>query len=156
MGRLAINESSMSRASFPRNHKWGKSTGATILEVLIVLGIITLIASVAAPRVIGYLGRAQTETARLQIQNLTTAVQLFYIDMGRYPTEAEGLAILIQPPPNTDAWNGPYINAAEGLSDPWGRDYLFETAENVNGFSIRSLGRDGHEGGDGEDTDLSS
>ena len=83
-------------------------------------------------------------------------MQLFYIDMGRYPTEAEGLAILIQPPPNTDAWNGPYINTAEALSDPWGRDYLFEAAENVNGFSIRSLGRDGREGGDGEDADLSS
>ena len=121
-----------------------------------VLAIITLIAAVAAPRVVGYLGRAQTETARLQIQNLMTAVQLFYVDTGRYPTEAEGLVVLVEPSSDIGSWNGPYINSVDALLDPWGRDYLFEAAENANGFVIRSLGRDGREGGSGEDADLSS
>lgn len=135
--------------------RWENKTGATILEVLIVLSIIALIAAVVGPRVIGYLGTARSETADLQIGNLASAVQLFYVDTGRYPAEAEGLAVLLDRPAGDGDWNGPYMSTAEALVDPWGRDYLYEAPTNDDSFSIRSLGRDGAAGGSGEDADLS-
>lgn len=135
--------------------RWSAESGATILEVLVVLAIIAMIAAVVGPRVIGYLGRAKSETAQLQINNLVSAVQLFYIDMGRYPTEAEGLSVLVEAPAGAEGgWNGPYIASDAALADPWGRDYQFQTSDTVNGFLIRSLGRDGQTGGSGEDRDL--
>lgn len=135
--------------------RWGRKTGATILEVLIVLSIIALIAAVVGPRVIGYLGTAKSETADLQIGNLASAVQLFYVDTGRYPSEAEGLSVLLARPAGDTAWNGPYMPTDEALVDPWGRDYLYEPPADDGSFSIRSLGRDGAAGGSGEDADLS-
>ena len=109
-----------------RKTKWQSNSGATILEVLVVLTIIALIAAVVGPRVIGYLGSAKSETASLQIKNLSSAVQLFYVDMGRYPSDTEGLAVLVSRPVGSADWNGPYMPTAEALVDPWGRDYLYE------------------------------
>ncbi|WP_299695279.1 type II secretion system major pseudopilin GspG [uncultured Tateyamaria sp.] len=137
-----------------RKNRWTARTGATILEVLIVLSIIALIAAVVGPRVIGYLGTAKSETADLQINNLASAVQLFYVDTGRYPTEAEGLSVLLTRPAGDTDWNGPYMPTAEALVDPWGRDYLYAPPADDDSFGIRSLGRDGAEGGSGEDADL--
>ena len=126
--------------------------GVTILETLVVLTIIAMIAAVVGPRVVGYLGRAKSETAAMQIDNLANAVQLFYIDTGRYPTASEGLSVLVSAPPGDPAWDGPYMQSADALTDPWGRGYLYEEAE--GGFRIASLGRDGTRGGSGEDADL--
>ena len=138
-----------------RDIRWGHQTGATILEVLIVLSIIALIAAVVGPRVIGYLGTAKSETAELQINNLASAVQLFYVDTGRYPSEAEGLSVLMTRPAGDADWNGPYMPTGEALVDPWGRDYLYEPPGDDGSFTIRTLGRDGAQGGSGEDSDLS-
>lgn len=135
--------------------QWHRNTGATILEVLIVLSIIALIAAVVGPRVIGYLGTAKSEAADLQINNLASAVQLFYVDTGRYPSDGEGLSVLLSRPAGDTAWNGPYMPTAEALVDPWGRDYLYEPPATDGSFSIQSLGRDGAAGGSGEDADLS-
>jgi general secretion pathway protein G len=134
---------------------WGKKTGATILEVLVVLTIIAMIAAVVGPRVIGYLGRAKSETASLQINNLADAVQLFYVDTGRYPTDGEGLAVLFDRPAGDDGWNGPYLQTREALSDPWAREYVYAPPSGDSNFSIQSFGRDGVQGGSGEDLDLS-
>lgn len=134
---------------------WGPRTGATILEVLIVLTIIAMIAAVVGPRVIGYLGRAKSETAALQIDNLAEAVQLFYIDTGRYPTANEGLGVLVERPPGDSGWNGPYLQSEEALIDPWGRDYIYAPPEQDGVMEISTLGRDGVQGGGGEDADKS-
>lgn len=135
--------------------KWGKTSGVTILEILVVLAIIALLASVVAPRVIGQLGKAKSQTAALQIDNLVSAVQLFYIDTGRYPSETEGLPALFSEPAGAEGWSGPYLDTEEALSDPWGRDYIY-SGEGAEGFDIQSLGRDGTTGGEGEDADLAS
>lgn len=135
-------------------HRWGKSTGATILEILIVLSIISMIAAVVGPRLIGYLGRAKTDTAELQIDQLRNAVQLFYIDTGRYPSGAEGLSALYSAPAGAPDWDGPYLEAADALVDPWGREYIYETPTQDRDFQVQSLGRDGTAGGTGEDADL--
>lgn len=135
--------------------RWGRKTGATILEVLVVLTIIALIAAVVGPRVIGYLGRAKSETAALQINNLADAVQLFYVDTGRYPTDGEGLTVLFDQPAGDVGWNGPYLQSRDALTDPWGRDYIYTPPSTGGAFEIQSFGRDGTQGGSGEDTDLS-
>jgi general secretion pathway protein G len=129
-------------------------SGITILEILVVLAIIALIAAVVGPRLVGYLGRAKTETATLQIGQIKNALQLFYIDVGRYPSTDEGLGVLIVAPAASAGWKGPYLESAEGLKDPWGRDYLYTEPEAVGPLSVRSLGQDGVKGGEGEDADL--
>ena len=135
--------------------RWGRKTGATILEVLVVLTIIAMISAVVGPRVIGYLGRAKSETASLQINNLVDAVQLFYVDTGRYPSDGEGLVVLFDQPAGDAGWNGPYLQSRDALSDPWGRDYIYTPPATDGSFAIQSLGRDGAQGGSGEDADLS-
>ena len=128
--------------------------GITILEILIVLTIVALLAAVVGPRLIGYLGHAKSEAARLQLKQIDSAVRLFYLDTGRFPTEIEGLNILVQEPPGMPGWRGPYLSSSSALTDPWTRTYLY--SQTGNNFTLRSLGRDGREGGSGEDADLSN
>lgn len=138
-----------------RKAAWTRRSGVTILEVLVVLTIIAMIAAVVGPRLVGYLGRAKTETAELQIKQIGNALQLFYIDTGRYPTSAEGLGVLIAAPPGDTGWAGPYLESADALTDPWGRDYLYDEPGSDGIALVRSLGRDGSRGGNGEDADIS-
>lgn len=134
--------------------RWTPKSGITILEVLVVLAIIAMIAAVVGPRVVGYLGRAKADTAALQIDQINNALQLFYIDMGRFPAESEGLAALMSAPAGSADWAGPYLASEEALSDPWGRDYLYEEAGEGADPRVFSLGRDGARGGTGEDADV--
>lgn len=126
----------------------------TILEVLVVLSIIAMIAAVVGPRLIGYLGRAKAETASLQLAQIRNSLQLYYIDIGRYPAASEGLSALVQSPPDASSWKGPYLESSEALVDPWGRDYIYEEAVGNATPVVSSLGRDGAKGGGGEDSDL--
>lgn len=137
------------------DHKLTSRSGVTILEVLVVLAIIAMIAAVVGPRLVGYLGRAKADTAELQIDQLRSALQLFYIDVGRYPAAEEGLGVLLVTPASAPGWRGPYLDSAEGLKDPWDRDYIYEATDQGGAVPVvRSLGRDGTKGGDGEDTDI--
>lgn len=140
----------------PRHFTWNARSGATILEVLVVLSIIAMIAAVAGPRLIGYLGKAKSETAQLQVDQLSNALKLYYIDTGRYPTSNEGLSALVVAPAGDPSWSGPYLDKEEGLIDPWGRDYIYAEGEKNGSPKVSSLGRDGNKGGTGEDADLSS
>ncbi len=134
--------------------RWTPRSGVTILEVLVALAIVALVAAVVGPRVIGYLGRAKTETAELQVNQIGNALQLFYIDMGRFPAESEGLAALMTAPSGGAGWAGPYLASEEALTDPWGRAYLYEETTEGTDPSVYSLGRDGTAGGSGEDSDI--
>lgn len=128
--------------------------GFTLVELLVVLAIIALIASIAAPQVLRYLGSARSGTAMAQIRNIESALELFYVDNGRYPTGEEGLAALTTAPSSATRWNGPYLKNATALVDPWGRPYLYEPVD--QSLVIRSYGRDGKPDGTGEDRDLSN
>jgi len=130
--------------------------GVTILEILIVLTIMALVAALAGPRLIGYLGRAKSETANLQIQQVQNALQLFYIDLGRYPTDAEGLRVLVDAPNGETDWRGPYLETDAAIIDPWDRPYLYEATDESENPKVHSYGRDGQEGGAGEDADVSN
>ena len=127
----------------------------TLFELLIVLAIVALMAGLVAPRVVGYLGKARSDVAASQMASLVTALELYALDIGSYPSEDEGLDILIEPGPNTLDWSGPYLRDKEGLIDPWGNQYLYTVNTDRDLFEILTLGRDGSEGGDGEDADLS-
>lgn len=142
-------------AAGPREGREGEA-GFTLVELLVVLVILVLIASIIGPRVVGYLGSSRSKTAHVQIESLVTAVELFRIDVGRYPTSAEGLQVLVKPMGALPGWNGPYLAKADVPADPWGRAYIYETGTAGSPFHIRSFGGDGKEGGTGEDADLSS
>ena len=132
-----------------------RRTGYTMLEMMVVLAIIALIAGLAAPRLMESFGRAKSKTAEIQIGTLKSAVQLFYLDVGRYPAEAEGLDALLQAPNGANNWRGPYLDDATALNDPWGHRYLFRSPGTIDPFEIQSYGRDGREGGTNEDSDIS-
>ncbi len=130
-----------------------RQKGLTLIELLVVLAILAFLATLVAPRVITYLGRAKTDVARSQIANITSSLELFYFDMGRYPNPEEGLGALVSEPENLPEWRGPYLKELKGLTDPWGRTYIY-TLIDPDLFKVASLGRDGEPGGEDEDGDL--
>ena len=130
--------------------------GFSIVELLVVLAIIGLIAGLAVPRVLQYLGSARTETAQTQIKSIGNAMELYYIDNGGYPSSAEGIAALSKPPAQAKNWNGPYLKSADKLLDPWNRPYIYKLGNDQNSFIISSLGRDGEPKGEGEDADINN
>lgn len=135
--------------------KRNRKAGMTLLEVMIVLTIIALIAGLAAPRLMESFGRAKSRTAAIQMENLKGAVQLFYLDVGRYPTEAEGLDALLEAPAGSENWQGPYLEGPAGVLDPWENRYLYRSPGEVKPFEITTYGRDGKAGGTREDSDIS-
>ncbi|WP_132255864.1 type II secretion system major pseudopilin GspG [Methylobacterium segetis] len=121
--------------------------GFTLVEVIVVLSIMGLIMSLVGPRVLGYLTDSKAKTARIQVETLSSAVELFFIDTGRYPLETEGLQALVSPPGGLAAWNGPYLKGASVPRDPWGRPYLYASPDRGRSFLITFTGPDGREPG---------
>lgn len=130
--------------------------GFTLVELLVVLAIIALIATLVAPQVLRYLGSARTNAAKAQIHNIESALELYYVDNAKYPTAEEGLGALVTAPGGESRWNGPYLKGSSGLNDPWGRPYVYELKTDESGVTVRTLGRDGKPGGTGEDQDVSN
>lgn len=130
--------------------------GYSLLELLVALAILSLIIAIAAPRLIGYFEASKAKTAKIQIANLSTAMDLYYLSNGGYPTEQQGLKALVEKPEGANAWDGPYLNKADGIIDPWGRPYLYKQPGTHGKIDIASLGADGKEGGTGEDADIGS
>jgi general secretion pathway protein G len=132
----------------------GTEAGFTLVELLVVLVILVLLASIIGPKVIGYLGTSRTKTAKVQIEGLVTSLELFHIDVGRYPTTVEGLEALVKPAGKIQGWNGPYISKNTVPPDPWGNAYHYDDPGKRGPFDLYTLGRDGKEGGSGEDADI--
>ncbi|MEQ1698416.1 MAG: type II secretion system major pseudopilin GspG [Hyphomicrobiaceae bacterium] len=141
------------------NHRLGAATadaGFTLLELLVVLGIIALLATVAAPQVLQYLGKARTETAKAQVSAISTALELYALDNGGFPAPASGLSALVKAPLGAPGWKGPYLKRAEGLVDPWGHPYQYRLPGKNGGADVFTLGRDNAAGGTGEDQDVTN
>lgn len=139
----------------PRNPaRRAPTAGLTLLEMMVVLAIIALVVGLGAPRLMENFGRAKGQAAGAAMANLKAAVQLYYIDTGRYPSESEGLTALLQAPAGTPGWAGPYLDSATATVDPWGRDYLYRFPGTADDFDLVTLGRDGQPGGSGEDSDI--
>ncbi|NBQ86949.1 MAG: type II secretion system protein GspG [Betaproteobacteria bacterium] len=126
-------------------------SGFTLIELLVVLVILTLLAGLVGPRVLSQLGGAKSKTASVQIADIEKSLDLFKLDVGRYPTAEEGLESLVTRPATAPGWNGPYIKGALP-ADPWGRPYKY--ALSGSGVQIMSLGADGQAGGEGENADI--
>jgi len=132
-----------------------RDDGYTLTEMLVVLAIIGLIAAVLTPGLMGQLGRARAKTAQMQLETIAASVEMFHSDVGRYPTQAEGLnALVTEPTGGLEGWTGPYIKDAKVLRDPWNDAVAYEAGTDGRNFVVRSLGRDGKAGGAGLDKDL--
>jgi len=130
--------------------------GFTLVEMLVVITIIGLIMALVGPRVLNYLSESKVKTAKIQIQSISSALDLYYLDAGRYPTSAEGLAALVQPAGDRSTWNGPYLKGGVLPLDPWGKPYLYRSPGEHGAYDIVSLGSDGQEGGSGSAADITS
>jgi general secretion pathway protein G len=130
--------------------------GFTLLELLVVLAILGLLAAIIAPQVIKYLGTSRTQTAKVQIQNVVAALELFRLDVGRYPTPQEGLKALVSAPQSAVGWNGPYLKKESALMDPWGEGYVYHNPGQHGEIDVYSLGSDKAPGGAGEAQDVGS
>ena len=128
--------------------------GFTLLELLVVLAILGLLAAIVAPQVLRYLGTSRTQTAKVQIENISASLDHFQLDVGRYPTPEEGLDALVKAPPNAPNWNGPYLKKASGLVDPWGAKYVYLIPGKHGEADVYTLGSDHAEGGAGEAKDV--
>ena len=128
--------------------------GYTLTEMLVVIGIICLIAAVLTPSLMGQLGRARVKAAELEVQTIASAVEMFRSDVGRYPTQTEGLMALVKEPANVDGWTGPYVRDRKALLDPWNHPVLYKLDANGEHFYVQSLGSDGQPGGSGTARDI--
>ena len=130
--------------------------GFTLLELLVVILIIGLLTGIVAPRFLSQIGRSETTTAKAQIANFDKALESFRIDMGRYPTESEGLKALVTSPGGDPRWRGPYMKD-DIPNDPWGRPYIYKyPGEHGDEPDVISYGADGQPGGDGLNADVVS
>ena len=142
----------------PRKHRQRRrrQAGFTLVELLVVLIILGLIAAFAAPRVIKFVGGAKTDSAKIQIERLSGVLDLYRLQVGRYPSEDEGLNALMEQPADAPDWEGPYLKKADALIDPWRRPYIYRFPGEHGDYDLYSLGADGEDGGEGENRDLTS
>ncbi|MDA9521368.1 hypothetical protein XI06_13610 [Bradyrhizobium sp. CCBAU 11434] len=116
--------------------------GYTLLELLVVMGILAALTAMATPQVMGYFGKAKTQSAQLQIENINTALEMYYVENGSYPSASAGLRALVEATPEAPRWNGPYLKNAKTLLDPWGRPYQYAVSEQGE-YNVYSLGPTG-------------
>jgi len=134
----------------------GRDDGYTLTEILVVMAIIGLIAAVLTPNLVGQLGRSRAKTAQVQVETVAAAVEMFRADVGRYPSQAEGLQSLISQPADGEGWTGPYVKNDRQLQDPWGNRLEYRRGEDGRTFAVVSLGADGVAEGQGLNRDLSA
>lgn len=130
--------------------------GFTLVELLVVITIIALIMGIVGPRVLNYLTQSKAKAAKIQIESFASALDLFYLDTGRYPAGSEGLAALVGRPGSVNSWNGPYLKGGVVPADPWGNPYVYRAPGQHGTYDILSYGSDGTEGGTGAAQDITS
>jgi general secretion pathway protein G len=122
--------------------------GFTLVEMLVVITIIGLIMGLVGPRVLNYLAESKVKTAKIQIESLSAAIDLYYLDNGHYPGASDGLDALVRRPAGDEGWNGPYLKSQNTPADPWGHPYIYKVPGEHAPYEIASYGPAGPQGGD--------
>jgi general secretion pathway protein G len=138
-----------------RKNRHHSAHGFTLIEILIVVVIIGLLASLVGPQLFKKVGSSRQKTAQAQMSMIETALKMFRLDIGRYPTTEEGLKSLVIKPESLRAWDGPYLEKDVPL-DPWGNFYIYKCPAEKSEYEIISYGADGKPEGDGENKDIKS
>lgn len=128
------------------------AAGFSLIEMLVAVAIIGLLVGLVGPAAMNQLQSSRVKSAEAQISQLRAAMDIFLIDTGRYPNEAEGLAALVSNPTQIPGWNGPYLRDGAMPQDPWGAPFLY--IPDPNGPRVQSLGADGRTGGEGLNADI--
>ena len=129
--------------------------GFTLVELLVVLVVLGLLIGIVGPRAIGYLGGARSDTARIQLETFAAALDLYKLDMGKYPGGDEGLGALVVAPAGAKKWRGPYLSKPVVPRDPWDNEYVYVApGPGEMPYQMISYGADGKAGGDGDDADV--
>lgn len=127
-----------------------------MLELLVVLGIIALLAGIVGPEVMKHMGASKTKAAKVQIEDLAATLDMYKLDVGRYPTTEQGLQALVEKPVDVKRWNGPYLRKNKIPLDPWQEAYHYTSPGEHGRFDLYTFGADGQQGGEGEDQDIVS
>ena len=132
------------------------NAGFTLIELLVVLVILGLLAGMVGPNVMKYIGSSKVEVAKAQLEDLSAGLDLFKLDVGRYPSDDEGLQVLVDAGDDVLGWNGPYLRKKRVPLDPWNNDYVYAIPGQGNDYDLISLGADGEPEGTGEYADLNA
>jgi general secretion pathway protein G len=130
-----------------------RQAGFTLLELLVVVVIIGVLVAYVAPRYFQQIGKSERTAALGQIDALHKAIDAYWLDVGHFPSNDQGLAVLTAKPDNEARWNGPYLQQA-APPDPWGHPYVYRVPGQSGDYDLFSYGKDGKPGGEGEDADL--
>jgi len=133
-----------------------RMAGMTLIEILVVLVLIGIVLGIVGGNFIGRGEKAKADAAKIEIGQIGQALDLFKLEVGRYPTSQEGLQALIGAPPGLTNWNGPYWKKSTLPKDPWGNEYKYSAPGQHGPYDILSYGADGKEGGEGPSKDILS
>jgi len=136
-----------------QQRKSNRQGGFTLMELLVVLAILGLLMSLVGPRVLNQLGGAKTKTAAIQIKDLEQSLEMYKLDVGRFPSTEQGLNALVTKPADVVGWNGPYLKSDVPV-DPWKREYHYKYPGERGELDIFTFGQNGSPGGEGEDSDV--
>ena len=138
----------------------GDRRGFTLIEIMVVMIILGILAGLIIPRIMGRPEEARRTKARIQIESIETALKLYKLDNGSYPTTEQGLQALVEVPETGElatAWReGGYLEKGRVPKDPWGNEYVYLSPGIHDDFDLMSYGADGETGGEGKDMDINN
>ena len=138
----------MRNGSSPRSNR-----GFTILEIVIVFALLAGIMAFVGPKIFEKMGQAKTAEQRIRIQTLVGDIEVYRLDVGKYPGSLQDL---VRQPSGVDKWSGPYVKDPATLKDAWGNDYRYQVPGTNKPFDLISLGADNQPGGEGENRDVTN
>jgi general secretion pathway protein G len=130
--------------------------GMTLIEILVVLVLIGIVMGIVGSNFLGRGEKAKADAAKIEIGQISQSLDLFKLEVGRYPSTQEGLQALISAPAGVTNWNGPYWKKQSVPKDPWGNEYKYAAPGQSSPYDIVSLGADGKEGGEGVNKDITN
>ena len=133
-----------------------KEFGFSLIELLVVLVILSFLGGIVGPRLLKHIGQAKLDTAALQIEDLSAALDVYMLENGQYPTTDQGLDALVEAPDDSNAWNGPYLRKNKVPADPWDNDYQYKSPGEYGDYDLLSYGADNAPGGDKDASDVTN